>query len=121
MIGRSWIFLDSCVTSVAYSNIHIRPRPDQFPHKQGLLAASTLRTKTPPSSSPSLPLLQPPPPPTQHIPIHSFSLPLFRYPNLPPLSNRNSVLDLRRSWNHHQGHEQQHWSHTRLDPGFKAR
>ncbi|KAF5362067.1 hypothetical protein D9756_002830 [Leucocoprinus leucothites] len=41
-----------------FERTHSRPRPEQFPHKRGPLAASTLRGRTPPSNQ--LPPISPP-------------------------------------------------------------
>ena len=38
-----------------FERTHSRPRPDQFPHKRGPLASSTLRGRTPPAPPPQLP------------------------------------------------------------------
>lgn len=41
-----------------FERTHSRPRPEQFPHKRGPLATSTLRGRTPPSNQ--LPPISPP-------------------------------------------------------------
>ncbi|KAJ6553338.1 hypothetical protein B0H19DRAFT_1030300 [Mycena capillaripes] len=42
-----------------FERTHSRPRPEQFPHKRGPLASSTLRSRSPPQPQVSRPLLRP--------------------------------------------------------------
>ncbi|KDQ27209.1 hypothetical protein PLEOSDRAFT_168592 [Pleurotus ostreatus PC15] len=58
-----------------FERTHSKPRPEQFPHKRGPLATSTLRSRTPPQN---------------HLPpIHSHTLPPYHYnhPSIAPLSS----------------------------------
>ncbi|KAJ7215426.1 hypothetical protein GGX14DRAFT_442921 [Mycena pura] len=53
-----------------FERTHSRPRPEQFPHKRGPLAASTLRSRSPPGQTQQQQAYAPthyaPPPPQQH-------------------------------------------------------
>ncbi|KAJ7907967.1 hypothetical protein B0H13DRAFT_2662183 [Mycena leptocephala] len=45
-----------------FERTHSRPRPEQFPHKRGPLASSTLRSRSPPQAQPYQPPAHYPPP-----------------------------------------------------------
>ncbi|KAF8649407.1 hypothetical protein AX16_005848 [Volvariella volvacea WC 439] len=64
-----------------FERTHSRPRPDQFPHKRGPLASTTLRSRTPPVTH--LPPISPP----NH----------YNHPSIAPL---HGIPDTRRD--HHQ-------------------
>jgi hypothetical protein len=73
-----------------FERTHSRPRPEQFPHKRGPLASSTLRARNTPSP-------QPPPPPLPPISTHGHTLPPphHSHPSIAPLT---SVPDSRRPY-----------------------
>jgi hypothetical protein len=80
-----------------FERTHSRPRPEQFPHKRGPLASSTLRSRTPP-----------PPPQSPTISQSSHSLPPYHYthPSIAPLA---SVPDSKRPYHLNTLPEIQSW------------
>ncbi|KAJ7598132.1 hypothetical protein C8J56DRAFT_769335 [Mycena floridula] len=74
-----------------FERTHSRPRPEQFPHKRGPLAASTLRSRSPPPSNFShgntLPPISPP-----YTYTHS---------SIPPMNSANHMSPPHHSPPHH--------------------
>ncbi|OAX34664.1 hypothetical protein K503DRAFT_698321 [Rhizopogon vinicolor AM-OR11-026] len=81
-----------------FERTHGRSRPDQFPHRRGSLATSTMRPRTPPPQSTHLPPISTHVPPL--APYH------FTHPSIAPLQ---SVPDSRRSQHPNTLPEIQSW------------
>ncbi|TFK66673.1 hypothetical protein BDN72DRAFT_133754 [Pluteus cervinus] len=95
-----------------FERTHSRPRPEQFPHKRGPLAASTLRSRSPPVNQLPPISANPPPHPSQHQQHQQHQQPSHHNPTPPPPHHythpsiaplHSNVQDTRRDYHNGSG------------------
>ncbi|KAJ7483872.1 hypothetical protein B0H11DRAFT_1807134 [Mycena galericulata] len=72
-----------------FERTHSRPRPEQFPHKRGPLASSTLRSRSPPGVTNAQPYYAPPPQPSSTSASAPSSTPAPTSASAPPSASAN--------------------------------
>jgi hypothetical protein len=111
-----------------FERTHSRPRPEQFPHKRGPLAVSTLRSRSPPLQSHAH-TLPPPghapqgsPPMSNTLPPISSSPYSYAHPPHPSLAPLNSVASHSSNGSHRRGEEHRRpWQDDHISPLISKR